>query len=373
MDTEYFPILKGKQGELRAIAEMRDATLTTPVIEVVPWEREGTLEDETAEIAKSADRIAKAWGLRDQLVYVDCALAEQDPFEGWTSLDGWTGEPPRPVLAALLTSLRTMGIRSAPVVRAASAAVEGYLDAVVAAFEGEAFRAERVLIRITAEDLDETTAPLRDVAALIARILGVEHDRVDIMIDFGALTDDAILSMSSRLGRYVVPQFQDQGWRSVAVGGGAFPPDLSEVTPGTIARLPRREVRLWQTLNSYLSSSVGYADYAVTHPVLPQGVPFAAPPQLRFATGTDWLVSKGRRNDRRGHQQFYDICAAILDASGESEPGTSWGDEQVALAASSATADKPLVGPGNASTWRAIATSRHLGQVERRLHEGGEP
>jgi len=369
MPVTYMPILKGKQGELNALSHLHETDGTMPIVEVVPWERERTDVEEQAELQKSVSRIAKVWSGKTRPLFIDVAMAELelDPEDDWNTA-GRT-----PLLAAYLAELSAARVLAAPVIRGSSIEVEGYVRAVREAAEQADLRWDRAVIRFTAEDLDESVAPLRDVAEYIRRALDLSADQVDILMDFGSVGTDDVLSMSSRLARFVVPQFDGQGWRGVTIGAGSFPVDLSEVTAGAITTMNRLEVELWQRTSSFLGQALGYADYAVTHPILPQGAPFAAPPQLRFAWSDHWLVSKGRRNDRRGHAQFFDICRQIRDRVGLEEFGGSWGDEQILLCANESSQPVGNIGPGNASTWRAIATSRHLSVVERRLADRDAP
>lgn len=365
---EYFPILKSKQGELRALRESKHLPATSPILEIVPWERdEGDWENDDVQLQKSVERVTKAWNGSQPVLFIDAAAAERDPVDGW-------GDASCPsVLATMVDRLSRAEIPVAPVIRAASR--PDYLTVVRANFDALGISPERAVVRVTAEDLDETVAPLRDVAQNAVARLGIAVEDTDLLLDFGSVSDETVVAMSTRLARLVLPQFEGQGWRSLVLGAGAFPANLSEVTAGTVVNLPRQEVSLWRSASSFLSTPLSFADYAVTHPILPQGAPFAAPPQLRYSIDGSWLVAKGRRNDRRGHQQFFDICAQVLKAAGAESVGNldSWGDQYIKDAAHESTTPAGHVGPGNASTWRAIATSRHLALVSNRLSERGEP
>lgn len=126
-----------------------------------------------------------------------------------------------------------------------------------------------------------------------------------------------------------------------------------------------------------LRRQLDYTDYAVTHPDLQTGIAFAAPPQLRYSTREQWIVMKGRRTDRRGHKQFFDLCGRLLAERPEdiAPANQSWGDLQIHSAASFAglDPDAKVMGPGNASTWRAYATSHHIGHVLHSLSTRNEP
>lgn len=366
----YFPILKGKQGELNALLNWRPTpgATVTPILEVVPWERDEEQNgQDSQEIDKARTRISKAWRSQSDLLYIDAAAAEPDPEQGWGP------DSPPPVLGRLIKGLLADGCAVAPVIRA-SASTE-YLRALGRHTEGAA---RRLAVRITAEDFDDTVMPLRDLVNRAVETVGGSPSSTDVVLDFGSVSDDNAATMAARLARFVLPQLDDSGWNSLVLASGAFPVNLSEITPSKIGTVERHDVDLWRSVNRLgLRMPLSFGDYAVTHPILPQGTGFAAPPQLRYTFGDRWLVSKGRRTDRRGHKQFYDICAAILEHAGSraSSPDQSWGDDYIWRAAQASTNPEleQKTGPGNASTWRAIATSHHLAEVARRLAEQGAP
>ncbi|NMR28645.1 hypothetical protein HGO92_02845 [Arthrobacter sp. SF27] len=375
---QYVPILKAKQGELSALQSWRDSDFpnTTPLVEVVPWERDDDIDgDDGGEIRKAVSRIGKSWAGKRATMLLDAASAERDPENGWES------SARTPVLSEMLRQLRRELVNVAPVVRVSAG------DAYTRRLADIHYESpmERGAIRITAEDLDDTATPLGDLALRVADNIRIHPRKLDIILDFGAVNDDATAAMAARLARFVLPQLADGTWRSIVVASGAFPVNLSEVSPNKVAELERFDLRLWHSLQTFkIGTQIHFGDYAVTHPLIPVGVPFAAAPQLRYTLEDRWLVAKGRRQDRRGHAQFFDICAEVLRQAGRSAPDydVSWGDERIHQAARQAVNPLPElerlapsspVGPGNASTWRAIATSHHMAYVSRRLSETGAP
>lgn len=363
---EYFPILKAKQGELRALAEWPATdTRISPVLEIVPWEREDDTDDDSAEIKKAVDRVLKAWHNKSGRLFVDAAACEPD-------IEGWDPNNRRPVLGQIIRALRLENAQAFPVIRASSAT--NYLQALAVPFRMA--QVDQAAVRITAEDLDDTITPLRDLVARAVKAADLDPERVDVIMDFGAISDEAAGTLAARLARFVLPQLDDGPWRSLAVAGGAFPENLGEIVPNTVGTLRRHDLALWQSVSQLsLHRPVHFSDYAVTHPILPVGAAFAAPPQLRYTVGDHWLVAKGRRNDRRGHAQFFDICAEVLRRAGDEAASIqdSWGDDYIARAAANSTnPNAGNVGPGNASTWRAIATSHHLALTVRQLDGSAE-
>ncbi|CCE74158.1 beta family protein [Clavibacter nebraskensis] len=374
----YLPILKARQGELKALENWDDIIRPdlSPVIEVTPWER---LEDSTAEhrdgedipeIDSAVRRIGRAWYQKQAIAYIDAAYAEPDLGDGRES---WRTS--RPVLAHLLESLAASSVSVAPAVRASADA--SYVSQIRRVLESTGI--EQALIRVTAEDLDDSIVPLRRLVGDVADGLGLPTSQISVLLDFGAVTDDGQMKLAARLARFVLPQLDEDGWATLAVAAGAFPVNLAEVQAFSSASIPRWDYRLWENIRDFdlaVAGGLQFGDYGVTHPTLPVGAAFAAPPQLRYAQDREWIVRKGKRQERRGHKQFYDICAQVLEELGPdaASPQTSWGDHYIHDAAASASEDVLMparVGTGNASTWRAVATSHHLAYTVDQLRAQG--
>jgi hypothetical protein len=360
----YITILKGKQGELNALGQAGPDVLDgcTPLLEVIG---QNETDDRAQLVSKTTDKIAKVWSPGRPPLIVDAAdldTSASDPDDGDA-----TDEVP--VVRALVDSLRTRGIGTVPVVRLTDPE-----DVFEALRESCARDGLGAAVRLTPSDLDDSVLPLEQLLETRAQSLGLDSPAlVDVVLDFGSITDENALALAARLGRFLVNDLTRQPWRTAAVGAGAFPPDLSKVAPNTIGSVPRLDKQLWQRLSGVQTRRpLDFADYAVTNPFLPVGGAFAAPPQLRYTTDDAWLVMKGRRQDRLGHKQFFGICLAIAQHEGPAfDASLSWGDSRIHEAALSVASE--VARPGNAATWRSIATSHHLAWVVRSLRERDEP
>jgi hypothetical protein len=225
------------------------------------------------------------------------------------------------------------------------------------------------------DDLGDNDIPLAVAVDNTLDQLDLEPPSVDLILDFGALTDERNASFSARIARLVLGELpHGDEWRTLVCAAGAFPPDLNGVQPEVLTELPRHDASMWNMVSGRVRGRVPiFGDYAIAYPVPMAGVAFAPAPQLRFTTADNWLVMKGRRKDRRGASQFYDICARIAETESV-DPDLSWGDAYVTQAArSSADGVQALVGTGNAMIWRAIGTSHHMAYVANRLATAGVP
>lgn len=351
MNLRYVPVIKGKQGELSALSMVAASTWSTmrPLVEAVP--SGGDLDVPAA--LTTADKLAKSLGAgaSGRTVMIDAVHLD-------LSLDCDDGRGPS---WSLCSAAELVGVGAVPVVRPddPSRAMD---DAVAL----HVLHQRGVCLRLTGDDVtddpDETAAGLDAVLDRLA----LKRPSADLVVDLGVVTTDSVKALSLA-ARFLIRSLQDvDGWRSLTVCSGAFPPNLSGITPWQVHEQPRSDADLWaDVVRRGAARTIDFGDYAVAHPLLGEGVPFAPPPQLRYTASGHWIVVKGDRRDPRGHDQFYDVCERItgLDDFAGADLGPA--DARIADARSQ--------GPGNASTWRSIGTAHHLDFVTRRLTTLGEP
>lgn len=220
-DLRYLPILKARQGELKALESLDGPVRPdlTPIIELVE-NFEGLSSSETGvQLDKLAAKIVRAWPPGRPRIVVDTFSIELDAeAPSW----GIHGEPVEPELLTgpLLDRLRSAGLRAVPVIRLSDQ--PGYTQSLV----------ERIgldpepgaCLRIGGEDLDDTVVPLEQAVEELLDEYDVDPRHVDLILDFGAVTDDNTLAMASRLARFVLPSLDRQPWRSFSLSDPAHSP-----------------------------------------------------------------------------------------------------------------------------------------------------
>jgi hypothetical protein len=350
----YVPVLKGRQGELAALAAIQPMTrqATMPLLEIVPGsveepERPSQLRTAVSRTAKRLETWAGNRLLLDA-AFLPPKAAPGDEF-------GTLGNA---VMAAI-----DQGVDATPVVHLDDDP-QVYRDA--ATLHEELHRG--VALRLGTEDLDEDSEDIEDALTELLNTLHVERQDVDLILDLGPVNGDLSVRAGARLvadalrGLSAVDE-----WRNVIITGGAFPPDLSAFEPWTLGEAPRYDATLYDYLRQRrrLPRIPTFGDYAITYPALVAGLPHRAAPQLRYCVADRWLVLKGRLNDPRGHEQFFEVCERI--ATHPDFVGAALGNADARIANSRSK------GPGNAATWREVGTTHHLDFVVRRITILGEP
>jgi hypothetical protein len=361
-DIVYMPILKGRAGELRALGEVSDTTAAklTPLVEIPLIADESDSDDPdgneiTGDLGKFAENIQRRWSPKRRIILdVGNMPARQNSIP---SVD-------------LIYRLAQNDFTITPTVRPSD---EEWITRAVGESISE-WGLKSACIRLGGDDLDDNDGPLDAAISRVLDWLNLEADDVDLVLDFRTVMDESAVSFIARIARLVLGElpYEDK-WRTLVVASGAFPPDLNSIQSEVLTEVPRYDAAMWSAVKARVRGRVPiFGDYAIAYPAQAAGVPFAPAPQLRFTSETNWLVMKGRRQDRRGAKQFYDICARIAEA-GPVEPTLSWGDRYVHEAAQSAKTGRDLIKTGNAMIWRAVGTSHHLAYVANRLATVGVP
>lgn len=368
-NTHYVPILKARLGEFTA-ASRSDPEIAgnyTPLFECVPSGQEFDDEGEALRpglensVQLFGDRLQRYWpGSKDLIVDTHALPNMQDLYPIVELMDRFGPQDP------LIPACRPVDTDDPGLIEALREALGRY-------------ESQNICIRLSDEDIDERDEPIAESLDRVLNQLEVAPESVDIVIDFGAVTNDSI-NLAARVARLVIidlPRLDE--WRSITLAAGSFPSNLTSDAPYTINEHPRLEVNLWRTVRDRLRDRMrmpSFGDYAIAYPQQLAGVPFAPAPQIRYTTPENWIVLKGRRTNRRGSAQFFDICGQIVNRP-EFTRDLSWGDRTIASKAEYAgvEADQIPTGvtSGNAMSWRAIGTSHHFALVIDRLTTQGEP
>jgi len=352
-------------GELRALSALEDrfADTLTPLVEIplTVTEMESDVDEEppdsqlTTDPGKFAADLMKRWR-PDRRIIVDATAVPYLPASG------------EPVIGDLVDRLAREDYAVVPTVRPSDdrALIEAVGRRV------EAWRLGSTCIRLSGDDLDDVDAPIADALNNVLNGVRLEPEQVDLVLDFGPVQDEQAVAFAARIARLILGEIPHvERWRTLVCAAAGFPPDLNSVQPEVLTEIPRYDATMWQAIRARASRRVpDFGDYGIAYPTLGAGAPFAPAPQLRFTWKDHWLVYKGRKRDRRGSAQFYDICQRMVE-QGVVDPALSWGDDYVERASRLGAAGG--VTPGNAMTWRAIGTSHHLAFVANRLATRGAP
>lgn len=352
----YVPILKGKEGEFSAV---EDLDLTTklqimPLFEVpqVPYDyaNDRPLRSLAEHVALLPARLLRCWGAQ-RPVFLDMpwSAESEEKIEDWSG--AWN---------SVLKACRTSGVLIIPVVSRTTPTP--LLEAIGANMPADNSH-PGVCIRLTVSDADEDVNLDEELVRLLTAVkcptkLG------DVLIDLGEVGSD--LSRVTLLARSMFQVVPAGMGRRLILAASSFPQDLSEVNASEVTRLARVERRLWLNLRRRPERlprpDIIFSDYAVAHPVTkeldPRTMQMSA--SIRY-TADDWLVVKGKNVRRYGFDQYFSLAKTLIELPEYSGQDFSKGDRYIWECAAKRS------GPGNATTWRKVATNHHLTYVTREL------
>lgn len=329
----YIAVLKGKRAELDAVA-------TAPRDKLVPL-------FEFLESAKVAEKLAKAWGTRNEMVWVQ--LLNADGLDDATYANQ---------VEEMFSDLRSV-VAVVPVLTTTEEpqALAAYGKAVRLAGNG-------AVLRVDVEDVvDPQMSALADIQVTLDS-LGLSASEVYLLLDAGTLSGSAIIQ--STVVAQALQALTSMVWKSVVVAFSAFPAALGEVAArSSVTAIPREDAAAFVATRRSTTAEIVYGDYTVGNPLY-GGAPFTPIPNIRYAADASWYVHRAEER-KNPAPQYRALAQAIVAAPYFSGASFSAGDKQISEVASG------NAGPGNATTHLRTAVSRHLNVVLSRLSTLGVP
>jgi hypothetical protein len=191
-----------------------------------------------------------------------------------------------------------------------------------------------------------------------ARIVSEIIDRAGIpehLIDFVADAQDLprLLSHEEIVALFPIA-LRARSWTVVA---GAFPPTITHLSPDDYEHhLERSEWLVYaEELERPTSSrSPQYGDYATQPAIYVPSPPFRASPTVRYSTGANYVVLRGRGGDGASYDQFVGHARYVITKEYFEDVTTTLGDGYTRRIATGSA------GSGNAMTWRIASLQRHV-------------
>jgi Beta protein len=358
--THYVPILKGKEGEYRALKQLclTHRPCLTPLVDLPPvrwnFRKEEPEKEIEAHLSKVPEKLRKSWGTSSRL-FVDLYMLQPN-----TTRDG---RSPLALFCDLARGkgFQLTGLKVVPVtgIGRPTNYQEAVRDAVARDGRG-------LCLRLQAGDFDDQENLEEKMTELLA-LFEAERSDIDVIIDLKSVLPSQVSTITRAVRSMLVDlPFVDE-WRTLTLAASAFPENLSEYGPDSLGVRPRAEWAIWQGLHKEkkkLPRMPTFADYGICHPDFPEDIDpqtLQMAPNIRYTTVNDWLILKGRSVKTHSFAQFNDLCKTLVDRREFCGSDFSWGDRWF----SNYAAGTPQ--SGNATTWRAIGTSHHLEFVTKQI------
>ena len=218
-----------------------------------------------------------------------------------------------------------------------------------------------LVVRLQIEDIETPTICIPQLETLLERIQ-IETTSVDLLFDLRE-----IILPVPRLASMVVDAHSSLAnigkWRTNILAGSRMPRSLAELLrPGQSGYLPRSEFEIWSAAVEELGLSMRYGDYGVVTPDFselenPQLIVGRMGPNARYTLDNRWFVTRGRRFQTDGYDQYYTLAEQVASLAEFSGRTFSFGDEYIDVRANGNGTT------GNPTTWIAACMNHHLTYV----------
>jgi len=340
---DYLAVMKVKTAELNAIKVLDgDVSGIVPLWEDVP-------PKQAAVHKLLPDRLPDTWPAQ-QPYMLDVAHLDQVGFAG---LDI------HPLLASAAAA-QALGHTMLPVCGPFRSSEHRSVCAQAVGILGNG-----LALRITGADC-ENAEELSSACKSLLLMCGCDRVSVDLILDLGACYGQSLGAVLQNARWMLTAAGGASNWRSIALVGASMPDGLGPLTIGWHT-LPRVEWRAWKQFHAGPEMDrreLVYGDYNINSPALFSGSRATILAQLRYTTDDSFMVYRGHPTtgpNGQGYDQFYEICAELVQKDEWRGEDYSWGDAVISMKSTGAG------GCGNAQTWRQIGTSHHLQTVREQL------
>jgi hypothetical protein len=334
----YMPILKGREGELKAFARLPGtfAPSILPIFEVPPASR-NPINDAYAFTKKARESVPSGMTIAVDFSHLG------DPDRGW-----------RGPLRDIAEDFALWGVPIRPVLH-----LHDSSRRLAEAREATEMHTGKAVVRLGGDIADPDDEVAEGRLAELCRQAGTTIEQSSLVLDFSEIRSVRDLGRVEPLVRKCVAWARRYPWESITVAAGAMPKTLADLPTNTATPMPRHDLALWKRLRE---PDLGFGDYGIAHPEMSTGgwVPI---PNLRYTDDDAWWIYRWAR-DGNGNKAMYDLCASLVAAAHWPADGAaySWGDGEIARCA------EGFGGPGTPMLWRAWGTAHHLSHVLRTLN-----
>jgi hypothetical protein len=312
-DAIYFPILRGRRGEIHAVAGLRSSTkvVVRPMFDVPNTDEEGepavTLSGVTMDLAKT-------WGTRLPL-YLDLSRHEPDERVGESA-----------AVVHLFNCARQAGLLAIPV----SAPVRDRYGTTGAYIEGIAAIADQdkrgIALRVDYDYFTELDS-LEEVINESLRAAGAADENVDIFLDCGPidklpLADPRQKSLMAAYSTALIT-LEGRPFRNIVICASGIPRKVNSIQAGVPHRVANTEFIVWnQIVGNKSTRAIRFSDYGARYAHQKDGGGGSRPPARIHLTTTE------RHHLYLDEPQLYrELCNSVVQNEEFFEQ--SWGTRAV--------------------------------------------
>ena len=345
MNRNYLPILKAREGELKALSQLYTSTKgsLTPLIDIprkdLDKENGNATKNLESHLVKVGNKIRLAWGNKLPF-FVD--LHDIDLTERLS-------DDTHP-MNYLMEHLRRLGLNAIPTTDLERD--ENYNLALAQEInKGH----KGCLIRIYEEDMINIHESYTELSNLF-KMLNLTPENIHILLDFRSILGRKPYEIASIAIDIINELPNAKNWSSLTIAASGMPQTLSElVKPGERGVIKRSEFETFKIVLSNgnkLKRTPDYGDYTIVHPVhlpiKPKAMNFA--PSIRYTTSDEWVILRGisAKKHPQKMKQYYALSEELIQHDDFQGSDFCYGDREITRISNS------IGSPGTLKIWVSI-------------------
>lgn len=353
----YVPMLKGKQGEFRALSHLPAdiRSKLTPFFDIThPDDKWKNRIDEYLE--KKVNFIQNSVGCNQDL-FVD--FYSVGPLQTSSGLH---------FVEFFFNELRKHNIWAIPVTGLER--YEDYDNSVKEVIEKDK---RGVCIRLLQFDIEECIETYKKINELLS-LFEISPQGSHIILDFRIIRADLLQQYIDDTISFLHNFSMLSEWNSLTLAGSGFPESMAGIDKNSVTKIPRVELELWEKVitagrRGRLYRLPAFGDYGICYPAPKVFKPSYTPStKIRYTLSNCWLVVKGSGLKKkidgrmsRDYSQFHNLAEKMSKHHEYYGQNYSFGDSYIFKCA------RDSIGPGNLTKWVEVDTNHHLTLVAQQI------
>jgi hypothetical protein len=350
--NQYAPILKCKEGELKALTKLslKQKDSVVPIVDIV----DNPLKSFEEQVNAAVTYLSK-WD-KNRLLYIDGYMVQ----EGELIFSG------QHYMQYIFDELTKNVFNIIPVI--SNIANADYFEAIKNILIKDQ---KGICVRIFRSETRDINLELDN----ILNYLEIDQTSVDLLIDLESVEDLTIDEISNWSIKKISEIKHLTKYRSLIISGGNFPINLIKLKADQIHFIPRKQWLAWQNIckSSEIDRIPAYSDYAISHPQMfeldedesqvsePDKIIPNASASIRYTHESDYIIYRGKGTRQHGYKQFFSISESLINSEEYYGKNHCEGDEFICKCG---TEKKKT---GNLTTWRWVGTVHHITVVVNQL------
>ncbi|HCP54672.1 MULTISPECIES: beta family protein [Pseudomonas] len=362
MNSQYFPILKAKQGELEALSKLSPNVLarTTPIIELAKL---GGRQLETA--IKRTNMPYKEYVEKCSLAISKAIPTKQLIFDIFQWPANFTVETGEHILNYSMNQLVAQGVTPCPIIGYDRWDIVEYKEAIksIKLVEGQFFS-----IRLDSVALEDMLDPdyFNEIIEDITIETGLNPENTPVIIDLADLSNKSVSDAIETI-QHAYEHMRSLGFTYIIAIGSSIPAsvNLAVKTKDTSGTIFRKEILAWKGfLQAFPNASLYFGDYGVRNPRAAENI--IAPDmngKIRYTIENSYFIARGHslRQENKTAQNHV-LAKVIVDSPHYMGANFCWGDSRILECSQGKFVGSP-------TTWISIDTNHHISALTTEIYE----